>query len=93
MKDKSKGTVVGNCRPIACLPLMWKLLTSIFSEAMYGHFVLPGIIKECRKNSRGTKEDQLLIDKVILKNCQRRLTDLSMAWIDYWKAYDMMHHS
>ena len=37
MKDKSKGTVVGNYRPIACLPLMWKLLTIIFSEAMYGH--------------------------------------------------------
>ena len=37
MKDKSKGTVVENYRPIACLPLMWKLLTSIFSEAMYRH--------------------------------------------------------
>ena len=31
MNDKSKGTFVGNYRPIACLPLMWKLLTSIFS--------------------------------------------------------------
>ena len=38
MKDKSKGTVVGNYRPIACLTLMWKLSTSIFSEAIiYGH--------------------------------------------------------
>ena len=37
MKDKSKGTVVGNYRPIACLPLMWKLFTAIFSEAMYGY--------------------------------------------------------
>ena len=27
-KYKSKGTVVGNYRPIAWLPLMWKLLTS-----------------------------------------------------------------
>ena len=36
MKDMSKGTVVGNYRPIACLPLMWKLLTNIFSEAWYG---------------------------------------------------------
>ena len=38
MKYKCKGTVVGNYRLIASLPLMWKLLTSIFSEAMYGHF-------------------------------------------------------
>ena len=46
MKDKSKGTVVGNYRPIACLPLMWKLFTSIFSEAMYGHCQLLGIIAQ-----------------------------------------------
>ena len=37
MKDKSEGTVVGNYRPITCLPLMWKLLTTIFPEAMYGY--------------------------------------------------------
>ena len=90
MKDKSKGTVVGNYRQIACLPLMWKLLTSIFSEAMFGHLncqeLLPNEQKGCRKNSRGTK-DQLLIDKAILKNFQRRLTNLYMAWIDYRKAY------
>ena len=44
---------------------MWKLLTSIFSEAMYGHLscqeLLPNEQKGCIKNSRGTK-DQLLID-------------------------------
>ena len=83
-------------RPIACLPLMWKLLTSIFSETMYAHLssqeLLPNEQKGCRKNSRGTK-DQLLIDKALLKNCRRRLTNLSMAWIDYRKAYDMVPHS
>ena len=51
----SKGTVLGNYRPIACLPLMWKLLTSKFSEAMYGHLscqeLLPNEQKGCRKNS------------------------------------------
>ena len=48
--------------------------------------------KGCRKGSRGTK-DQLLVDKAILKNCRRRLTNLSMAWIDYKKAYNMVPHS
>ena len=76
----------------ACLPQMWKLLTSIFSEAMYEHFTCQELLlneqKGCRKNSRGTK-DQLLIDKAILNNCRRRLTNLSMAWIDYRKSYDM----
>ena len=30
---------------------------------------------------------------MILKNCKRRLTNLSLAWIDYKKAYDMVPHS
>ena len=30
--------------------------------------------KGCRKGSRGSK-DQLLVDKTILKNCRRRLTN------------------
>ena len=54
MKDKSKGKVLGNYKPIACLPLMWKLLTIIFSEAMYGQLsfqeLLPNEQKGCRKN-------------------------------------------
>jgi len=27
MKDPQKGAENSNCRPIACLPMMWKLLT------------------------------------------------------------------
>ena len=74
MKDKKKGRIVSNYRPIACLPLMWKLLTGIFAEKIYNHLaendLLPNEQKGCRKNSRGTK-DQLLIDKAISKNCRR----------------------
>lgn len=43
------------------------------------------------KNSRGTK-DQLLIDKMILKNCRRRKTGLVMVWVDYKNTYDMIPH-
>ena len=28
-KDPANGTVASNYRPIACLPLMWKLLTGV----------------------------------------------------------------
>ena len=35
----------------------------------------------------------MLVDKAILKSCRRELTNLSMAWIDYKKAYDMEPHS
>ena len=48
--------------------------------------------KGCIKGMRGTK-DQLPVDKTVLKNCQRRLTNLSMAWIDYKKTFDMVPHS
>ena len=48
--------------------------------------------KGCIKGMRGTK-DQLPVGKTVLKNCQRRLTNLSMAWIDYKKTFDMVPHS
>lgn len=95
-KDATKGTSPGNYRPITCLPLMWKLLSGIFAEEMYDHLdnnhVLPDEQKGCRKRSRGTK-DQLLIDKAILKEAKKKKRCLSMAWIDYQKAFDMVPHA
>lgn len=48
-----------------------------------------------KKDVENDPEDkkQLLVDKTILKNYPRRLTNLSMAWIDYRNAYDMVSHS
>ena len=34
-----------------------------------------------------------MIDKTILKDCKKRHTNLSMAWIDYRKAYALVPHS
>jgi len=88
--------VASNYRPIACLPLMWKLLSGIFAEKIYDHLLnnnlLPEEQKGCRKKSRGTK-DQLLIDKSILREVKALKRNLSMCWIDYKKAYDMVPHS
>ena len=96
LKDVKKGSDVTNFRAITCLPLMWKILTGIVSESLYHHLenekLLPEEQKGCRKQSRGTK-DQLMIDKMVMKNCRRRLTNLCVAWIDYRKAYDMVPHS
>ena len=95
-KDPAKGKAVSNYRPIACLPLMWKLLTGIFAEKIYDHLqtnsLLPDEQKGCRKQSRGTK-DQLLIDREVLREARRKGRKLSMAWIDYRKAYDKVPHS
>ena len=38
-------------------------------------------------------KDQLLISKAILRECKSRKKNLSMAWIDYQKAFDRVPHS
>ena len=95
-KDAAKGVVASNYRPITCLPLMWKLLTGILADKMYDHLqanqLFPDEQKGCRRRSRGTK-DQLLIDKAVLRDARVKKRSLSMAWIDYRKAYDMVPHS
>ena len=72
-------------------------MTGVMEEKLYHYLERNGLLtaseqKGCRKGSRGTK-DQLLVDKAILKNCRRTLTNLSMDWIDYKKAYDMVPYS
>ena len=71
-KDPAKGIIVDNFRPMYCLPLMWKLTTGILADNMYDYLerkrILPGEQKGCCKGRRGSK-DQLLIEKVIIKDC------------------------
>ena len=63
VKDKDKGNKVTNFCPIACLPIVWKLLTGIISEKMCKHLaekkLLPDEQTGCRRQKWGTK-DQLL---------------------------------
>ena len=96
MKDREKSNDVTNFRPITCLPLMWKIFTGIISDELYYHVeserLLPEEQKGCQRKSRGAK-DQLLIDKMILRSCNKRMTGLEMAWIDYKKTFDMVPHS
>ena len=96
VKDPTKGNVADNFRPLTCLPLMWKLVTGVIAERIYGllegDIVLPNEQKGCRTKSRGIN-DQLFIYKIVLKDCRRRSTNLAMAWIDYRKTYDMIPHS
>ena len=96
IKNKEKGTVPSNNRPITCLPTTFKLMTPIIAEAIQNHLEQNGLIPEeqkgNRRKSRGTK-DQVLIDKMILRNAKRRKTNLHVAWIDYKKAFDSQPYS
>merc|ERR1719452_293298 len=83
-------------RPICCLPTTYKLLTAILSERLYDHLSDNDLLSEqqkgCIKDCFGTK-DQLLLNKAILENCRKRATNLSMAWLNYQKAYDSVPYS
>ena len=73
-KDKDKGTVRSNYRPITCLPIAWKLLTSLIADDIYHHLekksLLPEEQKGCKKRTKGTV-DLLFIDKMILKEVKK----------------------
>ena len=85
-KNPDKGTSAENFRPITCLPLMWKLLTGIFSESIYNHLEANCLLKDeqkgCRKKSRGTK-DQLLVDKAVMRWDNLKHKCLSIARVVY----------
>ena len=95
-KEPGKGNALENYFPIICLPFMWKLLKGVLAEGMHNYLeqekLFPEEQKGCRRGNCGTK-DQLLIDKTMFKDWKKRHTNLSMAWIDYKKAYGFVPHS
>ena len=45
-KDKSKGKVASNYRPITRLPLVWKLLTGVLADEIYEFLESNNILEE-----------------------------------------------
>lgn len=85
-----------NWRPIACLPTMYKLLTSVISNELYSRHCDKNEILEpeqrgCRRRARGCK-DHLMINKAILEDAHQCKKNLSMGWVDYQKAFDSISH-
>ena len=58
---------------------------------LQSHNLIPFKQKGCMRQSRATK-DQLLIDKMVLEDAKKRHRNLSMAWIDFRKAFDSVPH-
>ena len=54
--------------------------------------LMPDEQKGSRRQSRGTR-DQTMIDKMVMKDCKRKMTHLSDAWTDHKKVYDMFPHT
>ena len=95
-KDPLKGTAQNKYRSITYLPMMWKILTAQIREEIYdsltSHGLFPEEQKGCCKGSRGTGE-LLCTDQHILNDSKTRRKNLTMAWIDYKKANDMVPQS
>jgi len=71
---------------------MYNLLINNNNNNNNNNNLLPKEQKGCSRGTKGCK-DQLLISKAILRECKSRKKSLSMAWIDYQKAFDRVPHS
>ncbi|XP_044745088.1 uncharacterized protein LOC123306951 [Coccinella septempunctata] len=93
---KGDPTQPKNYRPITCLPAVYKILTSTISHKINNHIDNNNIMSPeqngCRQKARGSKE-LLIIDNTITKQAKKRLKNISVAWIDYQKAFDSVPHS
>ena len=87
---------VRNYQPIMCLKTMYTTITGItarrISTLLEEQDILPAEQRACHPGSKGWK-DQLIISKAIYENCKRRNNNLSLACIDYQKAFDSIPQS
>jgi len=95
LAKKAETDVPSNYRPITCLPIAYKIMTSIITKRMKNHLQEFDLIPEEQKGGISGKQgtiDQLLIDDMILSNARKNKRNLSTGWIDYRKAFDSIPH-
>ena len=82
-------------RPITCLNTSYKLFAGILAKFMKEHAEKNEIWDG---NQMGTCQDvlgtvdQLLTDNCIMEEVRTHKRNLAVAYYDYRKAYDMVHH-
>lgn len=83
-------------RPITCLNTGYKLFTAVLTTLLRQHVdeheILPPEQKALRPRRRGCL-DALVLDTEVAAEARRSGKDLSVAWVDYSKAYDRVPHS
>ena len=82
-------------RPITCLNTTYKTLTGAASRVLMHHAtrfdLVPEEQKALRKGRRGCL-DALAIDHAVSKERKDKGRDMSVAWPDFRKAYDLVPH-
>lgn len=85
-----------NFRPITCLPVGYKIFTSIIAGKINDHLTNNNIMawqqNGCKAKAKGSKE-WLILDSVVANHARVKKRNLSVAWIDYRKAFDSVPHS
>ena len=84
-----------NYRPITCLPIIYKILSGILTSRMMEHLQTNNLIPEEQKGGIADCYgciDQLIINSMVLDDAKQRNKNLSIAWIDYKKAFDSIPH-
>ncbi|XP_044760856.1 uncharacterized protein LOC123318302 [Coccinella septempunctata] len=83
-------------RPITCLSTVYKLLTGVLTRHIWRHVNKNNILAKeqggCRGDTRGCKE-LLITDYVIAKQVKKKQRSISVAWVDYKKAFDSVPHT
>ena len=84
-----------NYRPITCLNTSYKILTGLVAKYMREQAVVNEIWDEGQLGAvegvLGTV-DQLIIDRCIMEEVEQHHRNLAVAFYDYKKAYDKVHH-
>lgn len=85
-----------NRRPITCLRTIYKIFTSVVGSLVCGHLEAHKLLAPeqngCRRGAQGCKE-LLVIDGAVVNQVRKSNRNLSVAWIDYKKAFDSIPHS
>ena len=84
-----------NYRPITCLNTSYKIMTGVIAKYMRQHAMENEIWDEGQLGAvegvLGTV-DQLIIDRCIMEEVKQYHRNLAVAFYDYKKAYDKVHH-
>ncbi|XP_044760181.1 uncharacterized protein LOC123317642 [Coccinella septempunctata] len=85
-----------NYRPITCLPAVYKILTSVITKHIHQHLRTNNLMAPeqggGRIRTKGSKE-LLIVDYIVTKQARKKLRNISVAWIDYRKAFDSVPHT